>query len=148
MNTFARSTTGQANCPCCINLDPPLVQYFKKAFLINTSYYNFLLVSCPPLDAPDNGQVECTMGDKGANHGDSCNLTCNTGYRPQGVETSICQNDGWSSTDFVCSQGVHNCRLNTQGVEKGCIPQKPKRWLPKIGTVMLMLKFWANKILK
>ena len=39
-----------------------------------------------------------------------CCFTCNTGYRPQGIDTRFCQNDGWSGTDldFACFQGLYN----------------------------------------
>ena len=46
-----------------------------------------------------------SLGDDGvADVGDSCRFTCNTGCRPQGIDTRFCQNDGWKGTDldFAC----------------------------------------------
>jgi len=54
-----------------------------------------VLVTCPPLGAPDNGLVTCTLGDNGViTVGDSCWYTCDSSFESQGSATRKCQNDG------------------------------------------------------
>lgn len=86
-----------------------------------------LIALCPPLTAPDNGKIECTVAPTTApkltaatnpgnsdDHpstdnmidyvaGDICMFTCNKGYKPSGSEKRKCRNDGtWSGTDTTC----------------------------------------------
>jgi len=67
-------------------------------------------VTCPPLDAPDNGRVRCSLGDDGIlNPGDTCRFNCEDGYRRQGSVRRICRDDGsWSRTDVLCIAGMHS----------------------------------------
>ena len=61
---------------------------------------------CPPLTNPDNGVINCSLGDDGPSYEDTCSFTCNTGYKLTGNDTRICQSDrNWSGTDSVCDKG-------------------------------------------
>ena len=66
----------------------------------------FFLVDCPVLDDPDNGTVNCTLGDDGvSSYEDTCNYTCDPGYELSGNNQRICLSNGrWSDDDVV-----HNC---------------------------------------
>ena len=68
----------------------------------------FVLVTCPPLDAPSNGQVMCSLGDDGVlNPGDICRFTCEDGFQRQGSARRVCRNDrSWSRTDPLCIPGI------------------------------------------
>ena len=65
------------------------------------------IVTCPPLTAPDNGDIDCSLGDDGeANPGDTCTFTCDNGHELTGSETRTCQNDGmWSGSEPTCDRG-------------------------------------------
>ena len=62
------------------------------------------LVSCPSLDDPSNGNVDCSLGDDGVpSYEDTCTFTCDTGYELTGSDTWTCQNDGrWSGSAAMC----------------------------------------------
>ena len=66
-------------------------------------------VRCPLLTNPDNGIIDCSLGDDGVpSYEDTCSFTCNTGYELTGSDTRTCQSNGnWSGTDDVCSRGKH-----------------------------------------
>ncbi|XP_065899776.1 uncharacterized protein [Dysidea avara] len=61
-------------------------------------------VSCPSLTDPNNGMINCSLGGDGVpSYEDTCNFTCNTGYKLTGSDTRTCQSDGnWSGSDDVC----------------------------------------------
>ena len=60
-------------------------------------------VSCPPLDGPDNGVIDCT----GSVYGDTCSFTCDDGYELTGSDTRTCQSDGnWNGFEAECEQGI------------------------------------------
>ena len=63
---------------------------------------------CPPLTAPDNGDIDCSLGDDGeANPGETCTFTCDDGYQSAGSSIRTCQDDGnWSGTDTTCIEGM------------------------------------------
>ena len=69
----------------------------------------YFLVSCPSLDNPSNGTVNCSLGDDEIlSYEDTCNFTCDTGYGLTGNDTRTCQSDGsWSGSDAVCSRGKY-----------------------------------------
>ena len=72
--------------------------------------HNFYAVpACPPLTAPDNGLIDCLLGDDGeANPGDTCTFTCDDGYELGGSTSRTCGDDGsWSGTDTTCTQGMY-----------------------------------------
>ena len=60
-------------------------------------------MSCPPLDGPDNGVIDCT----GIVYGDTCSFTCDDGYELTGSDTRTCQSDGnWNGSEAECEQGI------------------------------------------
>ena len=65
-------------------------------------------VPCLPLTNPDNGMINCSLGDDGVHsYKDTCNFTCNTGYELTGNDTRTCQSDGsWSGSDVMCSNNT------------------------------------------
>ena len=62
------------------------------------------LVSCLQLTNPMNGIISCSLGDDGVpSYEDTCNFTCNTGYKLTGSDNRTCQSDGsWSGSDVLC----------------------------------------------
>ena len=72
-----------------------------------------ILVQCPPLTNPNNGVINCSLGDDGfPSYEDTCSFTCNTDYELTGSDTRTCQSNGsWSSTDVMCIRGKEssNC---------------------------------------
>ena len=66
-----------------------------------------LLVSCTSLTDPNNGTINCSLGDDGVpSYEDTCSFTCNTGYELTGSDIRTCQSDGnWSGNDDVCIRG-------------------------------------------
>ena len=63
-----------------------------------------LLVTCPSLNHPDNGNGSCSWkGDRGPFPGDTCTFTCNNGYQLMGNAIRTCGNDGnWNGSDAMC----------------------------------------------
>ena len=63
--------------------------------------------SCSPLNDPNNGVINCYLGDDGVPSFEGiCSFTCNTGYELTGSDTRTCMKDGsWSGTDAVCERG-------------------------------------------
>ena len=58
---------------------------------------------CAPLEAPDNGDIQCT----GSLFEDTCSFTCDDGFELSGSPTRTCQSDAnWSGTEAVCVQGI------------------------------------------
>ena len=80
---------------------------FDKIVLLLTQIQLIYIVLCPTLTNPDNGVMNCPLGDDGVpSYEDTCSFTCNTGYELTGSDTRTCQSDGrWSGTDSVCSKG-------------------------------------------
>ena len=69
----------------------------------------FITVHCPSLTQPNNGMINCLLGDDGIlSYEDTCSFTCNTGYVLTGSDTRICQSNGsWSGgSDDVCRRGM------------------------------------------
>ena len=60
---------------------------------------------CPPLTAPDNGDIDCSLGDDGeANPGDTCTFTCDDGHELSGRGRRTCRDDGtWSGLAATCA---------------------------------------------
>ena len=56
----------------------------------------------------DNGNVSCSSGKVGVGYtGDTCNVTCNTGYELTGSDTRTCQSNwSWSGIDVMCTRGM------------------------------------------
>ena len=74
------------------------------------SQFSFIvwLVPCPPLTNPNDGAINCSLGDDGVpSYEDTCGFTCNTGYELTGSDTRTCQSDrNWSGTVAKCTRGV------------------------------------------
>ena len=66
------------------------------------------IIACQLLVAPDNGMINCSLGDDGqASLGDTCTFTCNSGYELSGNTSRSCQiNGNWSGTESTCTQGM------------------------------------------
>ena len=59
------------------------------------------IVDCLSLNSPINGMINCSLGDY--HYEDSCNFTCNTGYKLTGSSERTCQSDGsWSGSPVSC----------------------------------------------
>ena len=76
--------------------------FMQLKSLISTSLLP-LPVPCDNLNNPNNGVINCSLGDDGE---DTCSFTCNTGYELTGSDTRTCQSNGsWSGTSTVCRRG-------------------------------------------
>ena len=55
--------------------------------------------------------INCSLGDDGVpSYEDTCNFTCNTGYKLNGSDTRTCQSSGgWSGSGVVCGRGMYSC---------------------------------------
>ena len=64
----------------------------------------FLIVPCPLLTDPNNGMINCSLGDHGVlSYEDICSFTCNSGYELTGSSERTCQSDGsWSGSPVSC----------------------------------------------
>jgi len=66
-----------------------------------------LVPTCPPLSAPANGRINCSLENGEANPGDTCTFTCDDGYELGGSTSRTCGDDGsWSGTDTTCTRGT------------------------------------------
>ena len=67
----------------------------------------FAYIVCPSFADPNNGKLNCTLGDDGVpSYEDTCSFTCNAGYELTGSDTRTCQSDGsWSGTETLCRRG-------------------------------------------
>ena len=84
-----------------VNLFLMLNNFIKLIFV-------YSLVNCSSLSDPNNGMINCSLGDDGVpSYEDTCSFTCNTGYELTGSDTRTCQSDGsWSGSDDVCRRGM------------------------------------------
>ena len=79
-------------------------------YIIKNQLHNFsatLLVSCSSLTEPNNGLINCSLGDDEApSYEDTCSFTCNTGYELTDSDIRTCQSDGnWSGSEAMCGRG-------------------------------------------
>ena len=67
-----------------------------------------LTVICDTLNNPNNGVINCSVGDDGVHvYNVTCSFTCNTGYELTGSDTRTCQsNRSWSGSDAMCRRGT------------------------------------------
>ena len=70
--------------------------------------YVYIVPVCPPLTAPDNGNIDCELGGDGeANPGDYCAFTCDDGFELGGSTRRTCGDDGnWDGPDTTCTPGM------------------------------------------
>ena len=68
----------------------------------------FYIVTCPLLTDPNDGVINCSLGDDGVpSYEDTCSFTCNTGHELIGSDTRTCQSIGsWSSSNVTCRRGM------------------------------------------
>ena len=71
------------------------------------------IIACQLLVAPDNGMINCSLGDDGqASLGDTCTVTCNSGYELSGNTSRSVR---LMETGVVLSQHAHKvCYQDTQ----------------------------------
>jgi len=64
-------------------------------------------VRCVDLGEPDNGMIDCMLGDDGVtSYQDMCRFSCAEGYRLSGSTSRTCQSDGtWSGDSTTCHRG-------------------------------------------
>ena len=70
----------------------------------------YVVPICPPFTAPDNGDIDCSLGGDGElNPGDTCTFTCDDGYELGGSTIRTCGSGvrSWSGTDTTCTKGMH-----------------------------------------
>jgi len=68
------------------------------------------LETCVILDAPDNGNIYCSLGSDGVpTSGDKCTFTCNDGYVLRGSTARKCWvwrgKSGWTGDQTECTEG-------------------------------------------
>ena len=73
--------------------------------LLYIATYYFIV--CELLENPDNGKVNCSLGDDmAASFEDTCIFSCNTGHELIGSDTRTCQSNGaWDGSVTVCRKG-------------------------------------------
>lgn len=58
--------------------------------------------ACPPLEAPDNGQITPEICKVKPLHGQNCSYECNSGYIRIGSGWNMCDNGHWRKGIFHC----------------------------------------------
>jgi len=74
-----------------------------------------IAATCPMLMAPDNGMINCSLGENGVpTNGDTCTVTCNDGFRLRGDATRRCQAGQmrWLGNEARCEPGVDELYFN------------------------------------
>ena len=84
--------------------------YITSVYVICICSCCGFIVSCPNLTQPNNGVINCSLGDDGVpSYEDTCSFTCNTGYELTGTENRFCQNDSnWNGNETLCIRGIYN----------------------------------------
>lgn len=72
--------------------------------------------TCPTLDAPSNGTIDCSLGRDGLlTNRDICRFTCNPGFVLRGSTRRRCIIRGiWNGQDTTCTPGIY-CYLILYG---------------------------------
>jgi len=70
------------------------------------------ITACPPLSAPDNGDIDCSLGDDNVpTNRDSCTFTCDDGFRLLGSTTRQCRlrqgRAQWNGDETTCAGGTN-----------------------------------------
>ena len=67
-----------------------------------------VVITCPILSAPDNGQISCSPGNDSP--GNTCTFTCDDGFEISGTQSRTCQDDGtWNGADdTACTGELHD----------------------------------------
>ena len=74
--------------------------------------FSVTITTCPTLDAPENGMIDCSLGDDGLpTNRDTCTFTCNPGFELNGRKTRTCRTrrgqGTWNGDDNTCTPGIH-----------------------------------------
>ena len=96
----------------------------------------FLLLGrvCPTLMAPENGMIDCSLGDDGdATNGDTCTFTCDNGFTLRGSVMRECRINrrrmDWNGDEARCVPGMDETLVNTTTLTtvkvNWCILHKP-----------------------
>ena len=66
-------------------------------------------VTCDPLATPDNGMIDCSLGNDGVPHeGETCKFSCNDGFELEGSTSRKCRRSGkWNGKDAKCIGGTY-----------------------------------------
>ena len=93
---------------CCLDAVEQIFVLPLSTFAVIYVYNMSSANSCPSLTGPNNGTMNCSLGDDGIpTYEDTCNFTCNTGYELTGSDSRICQSDGsWSGNETMCRRGM------------------------------------------
>ena len=59
-----------------------------------------MIVNCPPLNHPDHGAINCSLGDdENPTYEDICAFSCDAGYELIGNDSRFCHSDGsWNGS--------------------------------------------------
>jgi len=90
-----------------------LLQYYiATTGLFTWLFYTLVAITCPVLNAPDNGMISCSL--KGDGVQDTCYFTCNDGYELDESDNLTCTQSGsWSAGTPTCVRSEwlnHKCR--------------------------------------
>jgi len=71
-----------------------------------------LSVVCETLTAPDNGDIDCSLGNDGLpTNRDTCSFTCDDGFMLNGSETRTCRirrgRATWSGDEATCVPSMY-----------------------------------------
>ena len=103
------TAAGVAVISCAVEVSTLIKNYYYKLNIIHIMYNELsLTVICDTLNNPNNGVINCSVGDDGVHvYNVTCSFTCNTGYKLTGSDTRTCQSNGsWSGTNAMCRRGT------------------------------------------
>ena len=106
MFVYTMALNNEHTCNSTSKLTASCGTYLIAGISFDCSFHVCIVPTCPPLTAPDNGDIDCSLGDDGeANPGDTCTFTCDDGYELGGSTSRTCGDDGsWSGTDTTCTR--------------------------------------------
>ena len=89
---------------------------YKWALNLGKSLMCLLVVNCSSLTDPNNGTVNCSLGDDRVHsYEDTCSFTCWSSYGLIGISPRSCQSDGsWSGSDIMCEKSKYFIQLKLQ----------------------------------
>ena len=64
------------------------------------------IVPCENLTQPNNGVMNCSVGDDVVPFQSYCNFTCNIGFMLDGSETRFCHSGSWTGNETSCNRGI------------------------------------------
>ena len=89
---------------------------YKWALNLGKFLMCLLVVNCSSLTDPNNGTVNCSLGDDEVHsYEDTCSFTCGTSYGLIGISPRTCQSDGsQSGSDIMCEKSKYFIQLKLQ----------------------------------